>query len=141
MQHLNRNANMSWSKKYDRCLRCGTQTHKHVGRGLCGYCYRTDIENRHKAHITGGLKDRKIFANISKDELEFQYQSLEMSLSDLALKYNCTRQYIHKLMKKYGISERDKATARELAYSKEKIIFNREDELGNKTRLLHRRIL
>lgn len=127
---------MAWSNKYDRCLRCETQTHKHIGRGLCVYCYRTDIEDSHKAHITGGLKDREIIAKISKVELEFQYEGLEMSLSDLALKYNCTRQYIHKLMKKYGITRRDKATARELAYSKEKIIFNREDELGNKTKVI-----
>ena len=126
---------MAWSKKYDRCLRCGTQTYKHKGRGLCVHCYQSEIENSHKSHITGGLKERKIFAQISKNELELQYKALEMSLSDLARKYNCTRQYIHKLMKKYEISRRDKATAREFAQTKGKVVFNREDELGNMTKV------
>ena len=127
---------MAWSRKYDRCLKCETQTHKHIARGLCVFCYQSEIENSHKRHITGVLSERKVFAQISRDELELQYKTLEMSLSDLARKYNCTRQYIHKLMKKYGISRRDKTTARELAQSTGKIVFNREDEVGNKTKVI-----
>jgi len=127
---------LTWAKKYDRCLQCGTQTHKHIGRGLCVYCYRTDIEGGHKAHITGGLKDRKIYAKISKDDLEIQYEKQGMSLSDLARKYDCTRQYIYKLMEKYGIIRRDKASARELAYNMGKIIYTRDDDLGINTKVI-----
>lgn len=27
-----------WSRKYDRCVECGTTERKHAGRGLCHYC-------------------------------------------------------------------------------------------------------
>ena len=37
-----------WSKKYDRCEKCGTTETKHVSRGLCKNCYYRDIEKRHK---------------------------------------------------------------------------------------------
>jgi len=62
-----------------------------------------------------------------------------MSLNDTAIKYNCTRQYIHKLMKKHVIERRNQSDARELALNKEKIAFDREDEYGNTIRITHQK--
>ena len=76
-----------------------------------------------------------IFATHSMDALEFDYTQLKMSLGDLAKKYNCTRQYIYKLLKEFDIKMRDKATAREIALSQGKIIFQRIDELGNNSKV------
>ena len=56
-----------------------------------------------------------------------------MSLIDIARDYNCTRQYIHKLMKAYRIKRRDMSTARGLAFSQGKVIHAHEDEMGNVT--------
>ena len=76
-----------------------------------------------------------IFATHSIDALEFDYTQLKMSLGDLARKYNCTRQYIYKLLKEFDIKMRDKATAREIALSRGKVIFQRIDELGNNSQV------
>ncbi|HSL04954.1 MAG TPA: LAGLIDADG family homing endonuclease, partial [Nitrospiraceae bacterium] len=46
-----------------------------------------------------------------------------MSLNDLAQHYNCTRQYIYKLAKKYGIDTRTQSDARNLALEKGKLAF------------------
>ena len=81
------------------------------------------------------MKVRKIFATHSMDELEFDYDKLKMSLSDMARKYNCTRQYIHKLLNEFEIKRRDQSTAREIALTKGKIAFIREDEFGIKTKV------
>ncbi len=35
-----------WSKKHDKCIKCGTTEKKHKGNGLCVNCYRK--ENRYK---------------------------------------------------------------------------------------------
>ena len=126
---------MAWSRKHDRCLRCGTQTQRHIAKGYCFHCYPIKTEKRHKSHIPEGLRKRGILASVSRDDLTFQYENLNMSLSDLARKYNCTRQYIHKLLKQFGIRRRDKTKARRLALEKGKIAFIREDEFGIKTKV------
>lgn len=188
---------MAWSKKHERCLKCGTQTHKHVARGLCVDCYRSDIEKRHnplgefkviaetfEGHRTfPGSLDRNTVAKMlgisprtvtrfmklplfraeldelsdnadqaaiqrinqkirrrspvshSRDDLEFDYINLKMSLGDMAHKYNCSRSNIHKLLKKFEIKRRDKTTAREIAFNKGKIVFNREDKFGRTSKV------
>ena len=122
-----------WSKKFERCLRCGTQTIKHRSRGLCVKCYDHETEQRNKAHILKEARTERISNTISKEELRHEYYTFKMSLGDLARKYNCTRQYIQKLMKKYRLRRRDRATARGLAFSKGKVIQSHVDELGNIT--------
>jgi len=112
---------MAWSRKHDRCLRCGTQTQRHVAKGFCVYCYRIENERKQRTHINEELRKRGIFASVSRDELEFQYKILNMSLSDMARKHNCTRQYIYKRLKYYGIRRRDKTKARSLALDKGKV--------------------
>lgn len=63
-----------------------------------------------------------------------------MSLSDLARKYNCTRQYIHKLLKLHGIPRRDKGGARTLALNQGKLSFTRVDKMGLVSKVLLQKI-
>lgn len=121
----------AWSRKFQSCLRCGTQTIKHRSRGLCVKCYEHESAKRNQAHIFKEARVERLSKTISEEELFNEYCTLEKSLGDLARKYNCTRQYIAKLMKKYGINRRDKATARDLAVSKGKVAHTREDKFGN----------
>lgn len=123
----------AWSKKFRSCLQCGTQTLKHRSRGLCVKCYDHESAQRNKAHILKEARTERISKTISKEELQREYSTLKKSLGDLAQKYNCTRQYILKLMKKYRLKRRDRATARGLALSKGKVIQSHVDELGNIT--------
>jgi TPR repeat protein len=60
--------------------------------------------------------------SILREDLETAYQS-GLSLQDLAQHYNCTRQYINKLVKKYGIATRTQSDARNLALEKGKLVF------------------
>lgn len=34
-----------WSRKYDKCLRCGKNNFRHVGKGLCSSCYAKDYKS------------------------------------------------------------------------------------------------
>src|SRR5438093_312648 len=87
-------ATKPWSRKFQRCLRCGTQTIKHRSRGLCVKCYDYEATQRNKAHISKEARTERISNAISKEEFRHEYYTLKKSLGDLARKYNCTRQYI-----------------------------------------------
>ena len=104
---------------------------EHAARGLCVNCYRTEMERRHNAPRKVGTKRRLILQTHTVSKLEFDYVHQKMSLGDLALKYGCTRQYIHKLLKQFGVKRRDRATAREVALDKNKIIWHRENHDGS----------
>lgn len=131
---MNPTTTLTWSKKYDRCLRCRTQERPHKAKGFCSRCYNYETENGQQSHIT--RKTRKLEKEIDIDDLLLSYKMLNMSLNDIAHTYNCTRQYIHKLMKKYEISRRDKSSARELAITKGKVVRKSEDGLGNKREVI-----
>ena len=49
-----------------------------------------------------------------------------MSLNDIAWQYDCTRQYIYKLLRKYALAVRTKSDARGLALQQGKISYNSE---------------
>lgn len=59
---------------------------------------------------------------ITKEDLEERYNS-GMSLSDIARRYNCTRQYVHKLLRKYGLATRTQKEARKIAVEQGKISY------------------
>lgn len=40
-----------WSKKSDGCIRCGTTTVRHGGRGLCMACYQKDWATQHAPRL------------------------------------------------------------------------------------------
>lgn len=41
-----------WSMNYDKCVRCGTTERKHVGKGLCVKCHRSDRYKLKKYQIS-----------------------------------------------------------------------------------------
>ena len=131
---------MAWAKKHEQCVKCEETTFPHVGRGLCEACYRSDNELRHKFHISRKRKSRRDDAPIRFEDLRREYIDEEMSLSDLARRYNCTRQYIHKLLKYHGVEGRDPRTARNLAISRGKVSVSRFDKDGNETRVILQKI-
>ncbi len=52
----------------------------HIAKGFCVYCYRIENEKIQNSHINEKLGKRGISASVSRDELEFQYEILNMSL-------------------------------------------------------------
>ena len=121
-------------------MKCGGTESRHVGRGLCQVCYRLDNEQRHKTHISRKRKYRRDESPILPSNLQREYVEDEMSLSDLARRYNCTRQYIHKLLKRYKIERRNKGAARTLALNQGKLSFTRIDETGNESKVVLQKI-
>lgn len=50
---------MTWSKKYEKCLICGTIDRKHIGIGLCSLCYKrkkTNYKGRNKRTLCWSRK-------------------------------------------------------------------------------------
>lgn len=78
---------------------------------------------------------------ISIDDLRYKYVDEQMSLSDLARHFNCTRQYIHKLLKQHDIERRDMSAARILAINKGKLSFTRIDDSGNESQVILQKII
>jgi hypothetical protein len=110
-----------WAKLHDKCRSCGTMEKKHLANGLCVSCYTGATEKRQKSHITRRIGTR--LANpITKEELEQRYQSGQ-SLNDIARQYNCTRQYIHKLMQRYRIVRRSNQESRILSIEQGKVVY------------------
>lgn len=111
---------MAWSKDFAHCQSCGTTERKHRAKGLCASCYNLASEVRQKSHVA--RTTHRLPKSILREDLETAYQS-GLSLNDLAQRYNCTRQYIYKLVTKYGIAIRTQSDARNLALKKGKVAF------------------
>lgn len=119
-----------WAIGHDRCKACGTTEYKHRARGLCASCYEAAAEKRNKSHVT---RDTKYVAvAITKEDLEQKYKS-GLSLNEIARQYNCTRQNIHKLMRRFGITIRTLSEARSLALEQGKISYRSDIKSPGKT--------
>ena len=119
---------MSWSSKYEKCQNCGTKTKKHVALGLCTSCYRSYTENKHKEPLKQRKRTRGLASSLlTREYLLEEYLTKERSTLDIAKQFHCSRQYVFKKMKEYGIPLRNKRTARHLALDANKIVFNRDD--------------
>ncbi len=66
------------------------------------------------------IKLRKSGETIDLSEIQSLYYVEQMSLAEIAEKYNCTRQNIYQILKRYGIKTRDKMSASTLAFEKGK---------------------
>jgi len=111
-----------WSRSYDFCQECGTTDIAHSGKGLCEKCYNSKNELTHKSHqrIRGAAGK-----TITKEFLEKEYVQNRKSLIDIAKICFCTRQFIHKKMKEYGVQSRDLSSSRRLAILSEKCGFKK----------------
>ena len=133
MSHTSPNTSTpKWSTKYDKCVMCGEFKLRHVAGGLCEVCYENETRKRHESHIKRDKFGRPtsfrkgISERLTGELLEKEYTVMGKSLIDIAREYNCTKQYILKLLKKHNISRRTKAEARKLAIQRKKIGFEKE---------------
>jgi predicted DNA-binding protein YlxM (UPF0122 family) len=118
-----------WSLHYSQCIKCGCSDTPHISRGMCKSCYDKDIEKRHKDNerIQNYGGSSKL---LTGEYLIENYTKQNKSLSDIAKKTNCSRQYVHKKLKEYYIPLRSKSAARDLALTKDKLKFERLNEDG-----------
>jgi len=117
-----------WSRKYNKCVKCGTTEEKHLSRGLCVKCYHKDIEGRHKKkERQRGIAARKL----TKEYIVNQYFKEKKSLSDIAKGCSCSRQFVYKKMLEYEIPRRSLRSARKMALRQSKIIVNRLQDDGH----------
>jgi len=118
-----------WSRKHQCCLECGTTTRKHLGRGLCERCYQRSIEKKHKPKIRIRGKAGQL---LTRSFLHTEYHENNRSLSDIASYASCSRQYVYKKLKEYGIKPRSKRASRILALEEGKVSFNIVNDNGEK---------
>lgn len=111
---------------------------------ITGEAYRQSLQElkSHVHKLLGITKTSPGISNglISIDDLRRKYVGEQMSLSDLAHHFNCTRQYIHKLLKQHDIERRDMSAARILALNKGKLSFTRIDDSGNESQVILQKI-
>jgi hypothetical protein len=106
----------NWSRRYDRCAKCGTTERHHRARGLCTLCYeRRSYARAQERGITARRIRGDAKVGLTRAELERLYVQEQQSLGDIAQALGCTRQYIHGLLHDYGIPRRSLAAARSLA--------------------------
>lgn len=123
-----------WSKKSERCINCGTIEIKHRARGLCSNCYQSDIETRHKVPD----RQRGIAAQLfTKDYPMENYAQKKRSLGEIAKECNCTRQYVHRMVKHYQIPARSLSEARQIALKESRISFEHQMDDGETVIITH----
>ncbi len=108
-----------WSRKYDKCVKCGTIRVNHVAQGLCRKCYANKIEAEHKNHKINKKGISAVF--LTKEKLNELYTDKQLSLSDIGKIACCTRHTVYFHIKKFKIKLRNKAEARTIALDKGKI--------------------
>ncbi len=107
-----------WSRKFDCCVKCGRNDVRHRARGLCFSCYERESGTKNRGQVRGkyGSASRKL----NYEYLYKEYITKMRSLGDIAKESSCTRQYILRLLKKYGIERRTQSEARIEAMKKGK---------------------
>ena len=126
------------SRKFEKCIKCGTTETKHVAKGLCRRCYTLNTEAEHKKHQRHkrGVADNYL----TKEKLLELYVEKKMSLTDIGKLAGCTRVNVHYKMKKFGIDARSKTDARTMALDKGKIKTTRIDKFGNEEEVIFQKI-
>ena len=127
-----------WSRKFDKCINCGTTEVKHVAKGLCRRCYTLNTEAEHKKHQRHKRGVAVDF--LAKEKLIELYVDQGMSLTDIGKLAGCTRINVHYKLKKFGINARSKTDARTMALDKGKIKTTRIDEFGNEDEVVFQKI-
>ena len=127
-----------WSRKFKKCISCGTTEIRHIAKGLCRKCYTLNTEARHKEHqrYKRGIAD----SFLTKEKLYELYVEKGMSLTDIGKLAGCTRVNVHYKLKKFGIGTRSKTEARTIALDSGKIRTTRIDNFGNETEVVYQKI-
>src|SRR4030067_927692 len=97
-----------WSLNHERCRECGTTTIPHKAKGLCIKCHnkQTEKSNSSTNRVRGVAS-----GHLTKDFLIKEYVEGGQSLGDIAKRANCSRQYVYKCLKEFGIQWRSKGYA------------------------------
>jgi AraC-like DNA-binding protein len=130
----------SWSRKYPRCVSCGLTDEPHCGHGLCQRCYERDKNTQSPKKCERAKRGSIISDTTRKDAINYiidQYINNAKSLQDIATELKCTRQYIYKLLKHYGINRRSRKDARDLAIAGGKLEYSTEYNPGNIIKVKH----
>ncbi len=117
-----------WSRKYDKCEKCGTTSIEHVAQGLCRKCYANKIEAKHRNYERFKKGIPKAF--LTKEKLSELYLDKQMSLSDIGRIAGCNRRTVYFHIKKLGIQLRTKVEARTIALDKGKCKYSRINDNG-----------
>ena len=129
-------ANICWSRKYEKCIKCGTNEIPHSGHGLCRHCYERERNDKYQAtHVPAVRGD--ILPRITREYLLTEYGDKGRSLQDIATDLKCTRQYIYLLMEAFHLKRRPRNEARNLAVSAGKVEVSIEDAHGNRKLVKH----
>ena len=91
-----------WSRKYSKCIQCGTTKRKHIAKGLCSKCYQIANAKKHSRHYRERGVARK---KLTEEFLIQSYVDNQLSLEDITKTCCCTRQYVYRKMKEYAIGE------------------------------------
>lgn len=126
-----------WAHDFDKCVCCGTTIILHASKGLCRRCYEKYQYKRINPHMYLPPKEKTMV--LSKEYLLQEYIKNNKSLSDIAKEYGCTRQFIFKKLKEYGIPGRKKRDARLMALERNKISYTRTDKAGNVREVTHQK--
>jgi hypothetical protein len=121
-----------WSLRYDKCKGCGTTSVEHRARGLCVDCYNeyNNLKNRGKRSKRGSVD-----VIMTESYIKDRYVSKGMSQIDIAKECGCSRQFVNKKMKQYGVVGRTKSSARKSALDAGKLKFERATN-GNEPRIV-----
>lgn len=119
-----------WSRKYDRCVKCGRDEIKHVAQGLCAVCYEQQSNKKNSAERGAGQSFNK---KLTEYYLFKEYVEKKRSTIDIAKNSGCSRQAVARTLKKYGIELRSQSEASELALRGGKKTVRRIDESGKET--------
>ncbi|MBI3810881.1 MAG: hypothetical protein HY283_01565 [Nitrospirae bacterium] len=128
-----------WSLKNSKCVNCGTVDVPHRSRGLCRVCYEREANERRKLNKSSFIRKHGILKNITREYFIERYEKNGASLQDIASELKCSRQYVLKLMKSFGIERRSKQDARATALGKGKIAYEIKDTWGNIKHIQHKK--
>lgn len=127
-----------WSRKFDKCIKCGTTEVDHIAKGLCRKCYTSNTEAKHKKH----KRHRRGVADdfLTKEKTIELYVNKGLSMTEIGELAGCTRANVHYKLKKFGIKGRSKADARTMALDRRKIKTKRLDDFGNEEEVVFQKI-
>ncbi|MCH8904812.1 MAG: hypothetical protein IIA45_12975 [Bacteroidetes bacterium] len=108
-----------WSRKFEKCINCGTREVNHVAKGLCRRCYTLKTEANHKnfERHRRGVADEFL----TRERLYELYVEKQFSLTDIGKLAGCTRVNVHYKLQKFGIDARSKTEVRTIALDRGKI--------------------
>ncbi|MFX0195731.1 MAG: helix-turn-helix domain-containing protein [Candidatus Hodarchaeota archaeon] len=121
-----------WSRKHEKCIRCGTTKKRYAARGLCTTCYSRYIEKKHSSYprkvrgiggwFVPGLPEGTSISSskiLTKEYLLEEYVSKNRSVRDIAKDCYCSKQTVYRKLASHDIELRDRAYAKRIKYNEE----------------------